>query len=49
MGTGGITVVAVVGVALAAGIYARSRRQPVTAENVNDVPAAMPVGASACA
>ena len=49
MGTVGITVVAVVGIALAAGIYARSRRQPVTAENVNDAPAAMPVGARACA
>jgi inorganic phosphate transporter, PiT family len=46
-GTAGTTVVAVVGVALAAGIYARSRRQPVTAENVNDAPAAEPVGARA--
>jgi inorganic phosphate transporter, PiT family len=37
-GTGGVLVVAVSGVALAAGIYAASRRSPVTAANVNDAP-----------
>ncbi|MCE0768032.1 inorganic phosphate transporter [Pseudonocardia kujensis] len=42
-GTVGTIVVAVVGVAVAAGIYAISRRKPVTAENVNDVPAPQPV------
>ncbi|MCE3552201.1 inorganic phosphate transporter [Pseudonocardia sp. RS11V-5] len=42
-GTVGTIVVAVVGVAVAAGIYAISRRRPVTAENVNDVPAPHPV------
>jgi PiT family inorganic phosphate transporter len=41
-GTVGTVVVAVVGVAVAAGIYAASRRRPVTAENVNDVPAPQP-------
>lgn len=34
----GTVVVAVVAVAVAAGIYAASRRTPVTAENVNDTP-----------
>lgn len=38
-GTFGTIVVAVVATAVAAGIYLLSRRQPVTAENVNDVPA----------
>jgi inorganic phosphate transporter, PiT family len=37
-GTVGVLVVAVSGVALAAGIYAASRRSPVTAANVNDSP-----------
>jgi PiT family inorganic phosphate transporter len=37
-GTGGVLVVAVSGVALAGGIYAASRRSPVTAANVNDAP-----------
>ncbi|WP_133825417.1 inorganic phosphate transporter [Actinomycetospora succinea] len=36
-GTVGIVLVAVVAIALAAGIYAVSRRRPVTADNVNDV------------
>lgn len=46
-GTAGTVVVAVVGAAVAAGIYALSRRRPVTADNVNDVPArtAEPVAA----
>ena len=35
----GTIIVAVVLVALAGGIYAVSRRRPVTADNVNDVPA----------
>jgi len=39
----GTIVVAVVAVAIAAGIYILSRRQPVNAENVNDVPEAAPV------
>ncbi|GAA1230363.1 inorganic phosphate transporter [Pseudonocardia alaniniphila] len=37
-GTVGTVVVAVVGVGVAAGIYVASRRRPVTAHNVNDVP-----------
>jgi PiT family inorganic phosphate transporter len=36
-GTAGTVIVAVVAVAVAAGIYAASRRRPVTASNVNDV------------
>ena len=46
-GTVGTVIVFVVAVAVAGGIYAASRRKPVTAENVNDVPAPTPVGASA--
>jgi inorganic phosphate transporter, PiT family len=38
-GTAGTVVVALVAVAVAVGIYAASRRRPVTADNVNDVPA----------
>ena len=38
-GTVGTIIVALVLVGLAAGIYAASRRRPVTADNVNDVPA----------
>ena len=37
-GTVGTTIVAVVAVAIGAGIYVLSRRRPVTADNVNDVP-----------
>jgi PiT family inorganic phosphate transporter len=37
-GTLGTVVVAVVGVAIAAGIYVASRRRPVNADNVHDVP-----------
>jgi PiT family inorganic phosphate transporter len=37
-GTVGVIVVAVSGLALAAGIYTASRRRAVTATNVNDVP-----------
>jgi inorganic phosphate transporter, PiT family len=46
-GTMGTIIVALVAVAIGAGIYAASRRRPVTADNVNDVPAATPVGADA--
>jgi inorganic phosphate transporter, PiT family len=50
-GTAGVVVVAVSGAALAAGIYAASRRDPVTAANVNDIPrpaaADVPVGMAA--
>jgi PiT family inorganic phosphate transporter len=41
-GTVGTVIVALVGVAIAAGIYAASRRRPVTAHNVNDVPVPEP-------
>jgi inorganic phosphate transporter, PiT family len=34
-------------VAIGGGIYAASRRRPVTADNVNEVPAPTPVGADA--
>ena len=37
-GTAGVIVVAVTGIALAAGIYVASRRNAVTAANVNDLP-----------
>jgi PiT family inorganic phosphate transporter len=37
-GTAGVVVVAVCGVGVASGIYSISRRSPVTAANVNDVP-----------
>jgi inorganic phosphate transporter, PiT family len=46
-GTAGTVVVAVVLIAAAAGIYAASRRRPVTAHNVNDVPAPLPATAAA--
>ena len=48
-GTGpvGTIVVAVVLIAAAAGIYAASRRRPVGAHNVNDVPAPVPASANA--
>jgi PiT family inorganic phosphate transporter len=48
-GTGvvGTVIVAVVLIGLAGGIYAISRRKPVTADNVNDVPAPKPVAAAA--
>jgi PiT family inorganic phosphate transporter len=46
-GTVGTVVVAIVLVAIAGGIYAASRRKPVTADNVNDVPAPVPAGAVA--
>jgi PiT family inorganic phosphate transporter len=39
-GTAGTVVVALVALAVAGGIYAASRRSPVTAETVNEVPAA---------
>jgi PiT family inorganic phosphate transporter len=40
-GTGGVVVVGVTGIALAAGIYVASRRNAVTAANVNDLPGAV--------
>jgi PiT family inorganic phosphate transporter len=43
----GVVVVAVGGLALAAGIYAASRRNPVNALNVNDVPSLPPVRTAA--
>ncbi len=46
-GTIGTVVVLLVLVAAAAGIFAASRRRPVTAHNVNDVPAPAPVTAAA--
>jgi PiT family inorganic phosphate transporter len=46
-GTVGTVVVALVTIAAAAGIYAASRRSPVDAHNVNDVPAPKPVPAAA--
>jgi PiT family inorganic phosphate transporter len=38
-GTVGTIIVALVAIAVGGGIYAASRRRPITAENVNDVPA----------
>jgi inorganic phosphate transporter, PiT family len=48
-GNTGTVVVAVVGLAIGGGIYALSRRQPVGAGNVNDVPADWPRIAAATA
>jgi inorganic phosphate transporter, PiT family len=45
-GTVGTIVVAVVGIAISAGIYAASRLRPVNAHNVNDVPAKQPATAT---
>ena len=42
-GTAGTIIVAVVALAIASGIYLASRREPVNANNVNDVPASQPV------
>jgi PiT family inorganic phosphate transporter len=42
-GVFGTIVVALTGIAMAAGIYAASLRRPVTADNVNDVPAPTPL------
>ncbi|HET9254629.1 MAG TPA: inorganic phosphate transporter [Pseudonocardiaceae bacterium] len=46
-GTLGTVVVAIAGVAIAGGIYALSRREPVGAHNVNEVPAGPPQTATA--
>jgi PiT family inorganic phosphate transporter len=46
-GTVGTIVVALAGVAVIAGIYLISRRNPIGAHNVNDVPEKQPVGAGA--
>jgi PiT family inorganic phosphate transporter len=46
-GTFDTVLVALIALTTAAGIYALSRRKPITAENVNDVPAAQPAFASA--
>jgi PiT family inorganic phosphate transporter len=48
-GTAGTVIVAVAGLAFGAGIYALSRRQPVGAHNVNDLPARQPQPAGAAA
>jgi PiT family inorganic phosphate transporter len=45
-GTFGTVVVAIALIAAAGGIYAASRRNPITASNVNDVPAPMPATAN---
>jgi PiT family inorganic phosphate transporter len=42
-GAEGTTAVAVVGAAVAIGIFGLSRRSPVTANNVNELPAPVPV------
>lgn len=46
-GTVGTILVGLVLIGLAGGIYALSRRRPVTADNVNDVPVPQPAGAAA--
>jgi hypothetical protein len=46
-GTIGTIIVAVVPIASSDGIYAASRRRPINADNVNDVPAPVPATASA--
>ena len=43
----GTVIVALVVVAVAAGIYAASRRRPINADNVNDVPTPRAGGAAA--
>jgi PiT family inorganic phosphate transporter len=48
-GTAGTVVVAVVALAIAGGIYMASRRKPITADNVNDVPSTEPAAAPAAA
>jgi inorganic phosphate transporter, PiT family len=48
-GTAGTVVVAVAGLAFGAGVYALSRRQPISAHNVNDLPATGPQAAAATA
>ncbi|HEY1972932.1 MAG TPA: inorganic phosphate transporter [Pseudonocardia sp.] len=48
-GTTGTIVVAVAALAIAGGIFAASRRKPVTADNVNDVPSTEPAAAAAAA
>jgi PiT family inorganic phosphate transporter len=44
-GTAGTTAVAAVAAVVALGIFGLSRRRPVTASNVNQLPAPMPVPA----
>lgn len=48
-GTAGTVVVAVGGLAIGGGVYALSRRQPVNASNVNELPAGRPEAAAATA
>jgi len=48
-GTAGTVVVAVAGLAISGGIYALSRRQPVSANNVNELPTSRPRAATAAA
>ncbi|MFC4944513.1 inorganic phosphate transporter [Pseudonocardia sp. GCM10023141] len=46
-GTVGTIAVAIAGIAVAGGIYAASRRRPITAGNINDTPESQPVSAAA--
>ena len=46
-GNFGVVIVAVLAVVASAGIYAASRRRPVTPENVNDDPASTPATTAA--
>jgi PiT family inorganic phosphate transporter len=46
-GTAGVVVICVAALAVAAGIYAVSRRNPVDSKNVNDEPAASVMSATA--
>ncbi len=48
-GTTGTVVVALSGLAIGGGVYALSRRQPVDADNVNELPAGQPEAAAATA
>jgi inorganic phosphate transporter, PiT family len=48
-GTAGTVVVAVAGLVISGGIYALSRRQPVSANNVNELPTGRPRAATAAA
>jgi inorganic phosphate transporter, PiT family len=48
-GTTGTVIVAVAGLAISGGVYALSRRQPVSANNVNELPTSRPRAAAAAA
>jgi PiT family inorganic phosphate transporter len=49
LGSAGTVIVALVALAVAIGIYLASRRQPVSADNVNDVPETAPTAATTAA